>query len=91
MKWKNPLTAEADMIYTTQMNEIIGNVDDFNESHTLLDCLVLAHKFFECYLCGTSDLDALYEKFGQGDFNAEECGGNENIFFSMMDICLYPR
>ena len=91
MEWDNPLTAEAAMVYSTQMNEIIGNVDDLNESHALLDCLVLAHKFFEEHLCGTSDLNAMYEKFGQGDFNAEEYGGNENALFSVMNFCLYPR
>lgn len=91
MEWDDPLTAKAAILYSTQMNEIIGNVDDLNESNTMLDCLVLAHKFFERHLCGSSDLDALYEKFGQGGFDADEYQGNENTIFSMMDFCLYPR
>lgn len=91
MEWNNPLTAKAAMLYSSQMNEIIGNVDDLNESNTFLDCLVLAHKFFESELSGTGDLDELYRKFGQGDFDAEEYAGNENSLFSMMDFCLYPR
>lgn len=91
MEWENPLTAKAAMVYSTQMNEITGNVDDLNASNTMLDCLVLAHKFFEFNLCGTSDLDGLYEKFGQGGFDADEYLGNENTIFSMMDFCLYPR
>lgn len=91
MEWDNPLTAKAAMVYATQMNEITGNVDDMDASNTMLDCLVLAHKFFECNLSGTSDLDDLYEKFGQSCFDADEYLGNENTIFSMMDFCLYPR
>ena len=91
MEWDNPWTAKAGMVYSTQMNEITGNVDDLDASNTMLDCLVLAHKFFECNLSGTSDLDELYEKFGQGGFDADEYLGNENTIFSMMDFCLYPR
>ena len=91
MEWNDPLTAEAALVYCTQMNEITGNVDDLNESNTMLDCLVLAHKFFERDLSGTSDLDAMYEKFGQGSFDADEYLGNENTVFEMMDFCLYPR
>lgn len=91
MEWSNPLTARAAMVYSTQMNEITGNVDDLNASNTMLDCLVLAHKFFEQDLCGTSDLDAMYEKFGGGGFDADEYLGNENTVFEMMDFCLYPR
>ena len=73
------------------MNEICGNIDDVNESNDLLDCLVLAHKFFERHLCGQESLDALYGKYGTGEFDAEEYGGNENSLFTMMDFCLYPR
>ena len=91
MEWDNPLTPKAAMLYSTQMNEITGNVDDLNASNTILDCLVLAHKFFEHDLSGTSDLDALYKKFGQGDFDADDYLGNESTIFSMMDFCLYPR
>jgi serine/threonine protein kinase len=91
MEWDNPFTAKASMLYITQMNEIIGNVDDLNASNAMLDCLVLAHKFFERNLCGTSDLDALYEKFGYSGFDTDEYLGNENTLFSMMDFCLYPR
>ena len=91
MEWENPMTTKAAMLYISQMNEITGNVDDLNASNTMLDCLVLAHKFFERHLSGTSDLDTLYEKFGQGGFDADEYAGNENTIFEMMDFCLYPR
>ncbi|VEU43788.1 unnamed protein product [Pseudo-nitzschia multistriata] len=91
MEWENPMTAKAAMQYSSLMNEIVGNVDDLNESNILLDCLVLAHKFFEQHFSGTSDLDELYNKFGQGDFDAEDYAGNENSIFAMMDFCLYPR
>lgn len=91
MEWHNPLTAKAGMLYITQLNEISGNVDDLNSSNSMLDCLVLAHKFFERDLCATSDLDALYEKIGNTEFDVDEYGGNESAIFSMMDFCLYPR
>ena len=90
MEW-NASTAKAAMVYSTQMNEITGNIDDLNESNAMLDCLVLAHKFFEHDLRGTDDLDEMYEKFGHGGFDVEEYGCNENTIFSMMDFCLYPR
>jgi len=90
MEW-NASTAKAAMVYSTQMNEITGNIDDLNESNAMLDCLVLAHKFFEHDLRGTDDLDEMYEKFGHSGFDIEEYGCNENTIFSMMDFCLYPR
>ena len=37
------------------------------------------------------DLEALYEKYGQGGFDVEEYSGNENALFTMMEFCLYPR
>lgn len=91
MEWENPLTARASLLYSAQMNEIVGNVDDLDASNTILDCLVLAHKFFERRLSDTSDLDTMYEKFGNSSFDADEYSGNENTLFSMMDFCLYPR
>lgn len=91
MHWENPVTARAALLYSTQMNEICDNIDDTNECNTLLDCLVLAHKFFERNLCCQNDLDALYEKYGQGGFDVEEYSGNENALFTMMEFCLYPR
>jgi serine/threonine protein kinase len=90
MEWTHPLTAQAALSYSIQMSQL-EDVDDIKESQALLDCCVLAHKFFEKDLV---DLTELEEETTSGffkDWETEQYADNEGTIFMMMDFCLYPR
>jgi hypothetical protein len=95
MGWENPMTLQAAMILSIQMSDLVehNDMDDLKESSALLDCTVLAHKFFEQHLCGSSDLEDLYHCFSNGlqEWDADLYAENESTLFMMMDFCLYPR
>jgi serine/threonine protein kinase len=96
MEWNNPLTAHATMTYSRQMEELVeeddfGGIENLEESQMLLDCAVLAHKFFEQHLSGRELVDELYQHFAKTEFDPEEYGNNESTTLMMMDFCLYPR
>jgi serine/threonine protein kinase len=92
MEWDNPTTAQAALTYSIQMADLNDDIDDLEESSVLLDCTVLAHKFFEQHLCGVSDIDAMYQHFASGqEFDVESYAENESTLLLMMDMCLYPR
>jgi serine/threonine protein kinase len=92
MEWENPMTAQAALTYSIQMAELCDDVDDLDESLVLLDCTVVAHKFFEQHLCGKSDIDDMYQHFASGrEFDVDAYGENESTLLLMMDMCLYPR
>jgi serine/threonine protein kinase len=90
LKWNHPLTAEAALTYSIQMAQL-DSVDDLSESQALLDCVVLAHKFFERELSNLSNLadgggGALFN-----DWTVEQYLDNESTLFMLMDFSLYPR
>ena len=90
MNWVNPLTSQAALFYSIQMSQL-EDVDDLTESQSLLDCIVLAHKFFEKDLFDLCDLEN-----GEGSphfhsWTVERYIDNESTIFMMMDFCLYPR
>jgi hypothetical protein len=89
MEWNNPLTAQAALTYSIQMSELC-EVDDLEESQALLDCVVLAHKFFERDLSALEDLGTNGISFFR-KWDIEEYVDNETTVFMMMDFCLYPR
>jgi serine/threonine protein kinase len=99
MEWNNPLTAHAAMTYSQAMAELVeedddedgGGIDDISENQTLLDCIVVAHKFFETDLSRRQDVNAMYQQFAKTDFDVNEFSNNEETLFMMMDFCLYPR
>ena len=89
MEWKDPLTAQAALSYSTQMSQLY-DVDDLDESQALLDCVVLAHKFCERHL---SDLCELSDTGGPRfqNWDIDEYIDSESTLFMLMDFCLYPR
>ena len=90
MEWTHPLTAQAALCYSIQMSQLEDEIDNLKESQALLDCCVLAHKFFEPHL---TDLNELEEQ-DTGSFknwDIETYVDNEGTIFMMMDFCLYPR
>jgi serine/threonine protein kinase len=90
MKWNNPMTAQAALTYSIQMSQL-DEVDDMKESQALLDCVVLAHKFFEKDVCYLQELEV-----GEGgpmfkNWTFEQYIDNEGTLLMMLDFCLYPR
>jgi hypothetical protein len=65
------------------------DVDDIREPQGLMDCVVLAHKFFERHLTDLTELSVEYSMFENWDL--DEYIDNEGTLFMMMDFCLYPR
>lgn len=88
MEWENPMTAQAALTYSIQMSEL-DDVDDMNNSQALLDCIILAHKFFERHLTDLEELESEGGKFE--DWDIDEYVDNESTLFMMLDFCLYPR
>jgi serine/threonine protein kinase len=86
----NPLTVPTALEYAAQMEELDDELDDIKESSTLLDCVVLAFRFWERDLLDLEDL----EERTTGSFaswNQTEYTDNEATIFLMLDYCLYPR
>ena len=73
--------------YSTQLDQLDDTVD---ESQSLLDCVVLAHRFFDFE---HPDLDALdeEEKGVFAEWSLSEYVENESTLFMLLDYCLYPR
>ena len=89
---QHPLTKQAALIYSIQLSDVEDNIDDLHESQALVDCVVLAHKFFEKE---TWNLHAI-EQFDKGVFSAfdwslQDYRDNESTIWMVMDFCLYPR
>ena len=86
---KHPMTPYAAFVYCQQMYlQIDDALDDLSSSQTLLDCVVLASKFFETELLDVNELE------GTGSFenwSADDYHDNESTIWMLMDNCLYPR
>lgn len=86
----HPLTRQAALCYSRQMEQLEDTLDDVTESQALMDCAVLAARFFERDLPNLHELD----ECDKGEFarwSLEEYQDNESTLWMMMDFCLYPR
>ena len=88
MEWDNPMTAQAALTYSIQASQL-DDVDDIENSQMLLDCIVLAHKFFERHRYDLNELENEGGKFDGWDL--EQYVDNECTIFMLMDFSLYPR
>ena len=89
---ENPLTIQAAFCYSMQLTQLDDGIDDFTESQGLIDCVVLAHRFFEKEtwdLKSIEDLD--YGVFKEVAWSMQEYLDNESSIWMLMDFCLYPR
>ena len=95
MEWTtNPLTKQAAYTYSLVMTELDDELDNLQESQSLLDCCVLAHKFYETDIYRLKDIEngAYGEQyFLKYNWNVEQYIDNENSLFMLLDFCLYPR
>lgn len=87
---KNPMTLPAALDYASQMEQLDDELDDLGQSTALLDCVVLAFRFWEREALDLEDLS----EHSQGpfaDWNLTDYIDNEATLFLMLDYCLYPR
>lgn len=88
-----PWTRVAALEYSQQLELVEDDIDDIGSSGTsqsLLDCCILAHRFFELEYI---DLDHLAEQ-DKGLFRhwtIEQYCDDEGTIFMLLDFCLYPR
>jgi len=87
MEWNNPMTAQAALTYTTQLSQLCDMEDP--EDQGFLDCIVLAHKFFERHMTNLHELNDAHRCFANWDIDGYT--DNEGTVLMLMDFCLYPR
>jgi hypothetical protein len=89
---ENPLTVQAALCYSIQLSQLDDGIDDLDESQGLIDCVVLAHKFFERELWDLKSIEDLDSGvFRKVSWSLQEYVDNEATIWMLMDFCLYPR
>ena len=83
----NPKTEVAAAIYAKEMEQLDDEMEDIANTQTLLDCVVVASRFYEEELIDLEGLDSGSFK----DFDIDTFRDNEGAIFSIMDYCLYIR
>eukprot|EP00984_Skeletonema_dohrnii_P012687 scaffold5184_cov119-Skeletonema_dohrnii-CCMP3373.AAC.1 len=86
---KNPKTEAAALMYAKKMEQLDDELENISETQTLLDCVIIANKFYEQELI---DIDSLAEEYPSfQDFDIDTFRDNEVALCSLMDYCLYLR
>ncbi|KAL7535255.1 hypothetical protein ACHAWF_005104 [Thalassiosira exigua] len=90
---KNPKTEAAAAAYAKEMEQLDDELDDISGTQTLLDCVVVASRFYEEELICLEELEEddgeHYPSFR--DFDIETFRDNETALLSLMDYSLYLR
>jgi serine/threonine protein kinase len=87
---KNPFTVSAAFEYAQMMLQLDDELDNLSESNTLLDCIILAFRFFEVEVLDLNELDK-WQDGPFGNWTLQQYIDNESTIFMLMDYCLYPR
>ncbi|KAL7538962.1 hypothetical protein ACHAXR_008917 [Thalassiosira sp. AJA248-18] len=89
---KNPKTEKAVALYARGMEQLDDELEDIT-TQTLLDCVVVASRFYEEELISLEELEEddgeHYPSFK--DFDIETFRDNQTAIFSIMDYSLYLR
>ena len=83
----NPKTEVAAAMYAKQMEQLDDEMEDIANTQTLLDCVIVASRFYEEELLDLEGLDSGSFK----DFDIDTFRDNEGAILSIMDYCLYIR
>lgn len=93
LECKNPKTESASLVFAKKMEELDDELDDIANTQTLLDCVVVASRFYEEDLICLEELEeddgGYYPSFK--NFDVETFRDNEMAIFSSMDYSLYIR
>lgn len=88
---EHPFTRAAALEYSRQMEQLDDSMDDAKDaSQALMDCCVLAHRFFERHVPDLDDLN-YRDKGVFANWTLADYVDNEGSIFMLMDFCLYPR
>lgn len=90
LKYNNPLTPKAALEYCSVLTQVDDTIDDLSKSQSLLNCVVLAYRFFELEVLDLQELD----EANSGTFaewSLEDYVDDEATIFMILDFCLYPR
>jgi len=89
----NPKTELATALFAKMMEQLDDELEDIANTQTLLDCAVVASRFYEEELISLEELEEdngeHYPSFK--DFDVETFRDNEGAIFSIMDYSLYLR
>lgn len=89
----NPKTETAAAAYAKEMENLDDELDDIANNQTLLDCVVVASRFYEEELISLEELQeddgSNYPSFK--DFDLDIYRDNEGAILSIMDYSLYIR
>ncbi|KAK1745018.1 serine/threonine-protein kinase [Skeletonema marinoi] len=72
-----------------KMEQLDDELENISETQTLLDCIIIANKFYEQELIDIDNLAEEYPSFQ--DFDVDTFRDNEVALCSLMDYCLYLR
>ena len=86
---KNPKTETAALLYAKKMEELDDELENIAETQTLLDCVLIANKFYEQELIHLESVEEEYPSFA--NFDIDTFRDNEVALCSLMDYCLYVR
>eukprot|EP00985_Skeletonema_marinoi_P033807 scaffold42239_cov204-Skeletonema_marinoi.AAC.2 len=86
---KNPKPEAAALMYAKKMEQLDDELENISETQTLLDCIIIANKFYERELIDIDNLAEEYPSFQ--DFDVDTFRDNEIALCSLMDYCLYLR
>jgi len=93
MECTNPKTENAVSVYAKEMEQLDDELEDISNTQTLLDCVVVASRFYEEELLSLEELEEddgeHYPSFK--DFDIDTFRDNEVAIFSIMDYSLYLR
>ncbi|KAL3786087.1 hypothetical protein HJC23_003204 [Cyclotella cryptica] len=93
LECKNPKTESAAAAYAKKMEEIDDEIDDIVNSQTLLDCVVVASRFYEEELLSLKELSEdggeYFKSFA--NFDVDTYRDNEAALLMQMDYSLYVR
>ena len=89
----HPLTMPAALTYSIQLEQLEEDIEKVNESQSLLDCVILASKFFEQDLIDLSQIEHDLKKKNRqfANWKKEVYINTENTIWMLMDFCLFPR
>lgn len=86
---KHPTTPRAALCYAEKLyKELDDTIDDLSNSQGLLDCVVLATRFFEVALLNLHDLET---RRSFANWSMDDYFDMEATLWMLMDYCLIPR
>jgi len=87
---RNPTTPKAALEYSQALTELDDAIDDTRNSQSLLNCVVLAYRFFELEVLDLKELDD-EDKGTFARWSLDDYVDDEATIFMLLDFCLYPR